>query len=146
MTARAPRSQGSGIEAGTSDWLVIDQDRIDAFSRVTATNSLTQGTGRGRDAVPDLLILSMISRMADRAVPVLSRCRESVSVGLDRVRFLAPVPAGSRLRGVFTMPGGEPRAGPRRVVRLGVLVEIETDGVPCPVLEADWLVLLIDAG
>ena len=64
----------------------------------------------------------------------------SMNYGFDRVRFVAPVRAGSRVRGVFSLAALEQQADHRFQMRLAVTIEIE--GEAKPALVADWLTVL----
>lgn len=107
---------------GTSDWVTVDQARIDAFAAVTEDWQFIHTDPAGAATDPfggtvahGVLTLSLLSRMAETALPWLALTRECVNHGFDRVRFLAPVRSGARMRGVFTLSGVEAGPmGPRR--------------------------------
>src|SRR5579872_4832234 len=90
----------------TSDWIEVTQDRIDGFAEATGDQQWIHiDPLRARRESPfrtpiahGFLTLSLISRMAFDSMPVAG-ARLVVNYGLDRVRFTAPVPAGSRIRG-----------------------------------------------
>ena len=133
---------------GTSDWIVLDQARIDAFADVTEDHQFIHcdpvraaDSPFGGTIAHGFLTLSMLSRMAAQALPMLGQVRESLNYGFDKVRFLSPVPSGARVRGVFTLHAVEDRPGNRQMLRLAASVEIE--GTDRPALIAEWLVMLI---
>lgn len=137
-----------GTVLGTSDWILLDQQRIDAFADVTEDHQFIHTDPVRAAASPfrgtiahGFLTLSMLSRMAVQALPMLSDCRESLNYGFDRVRFLSPVRSGARVRAVFVLNAVEDRPDNRRMLRFGVTVEIE--GESRPALSADWLTMLI---
>lgn len=142
-----------GTTLGTSPWFALPQDKIDAFAELTEDRQFIHTdparaaaeSGFGGTIAHGYLTLSMLSAMAAAAVAPLTQCRESVNYGFDKLRFLAPVPSGSRVRGTFVLDGIDTRPAPegeaRRLLRLGVTVEIE--GQPRPALVAEWLVLLV---
>ena len=132
---------------GTSDWIVLDQARIDAFADVTEDHQFIHcdpqraaGSPFGGTIAHGFLTLSMLSRMAAQALTILTEVRESLNYGFDKVRFLTPVPSGARVRAVFTLQGTEARPGNRQMLRFSVTVEIE--GTDRPAVAADWLVML----
>lgn len=132
-----------------SDWLTIDQARIDAFADITGDqNPLHVDPVWAAEHSPykttiahGFLTLSLLSHLAEG---LLERRPGMVSVnyGLDRMRLMGPVPVGSRVRGSFTIAAVEPRAN-GTVLR--VKVEIERDGAERPVLSADWLLFVRQA-
>ena len=65
----------------------------------------------------------------------------AVNYGLNRVRFIAPVPAGSRVRGTFTLANIEERGEGQILLHHNVLVEIE--GTDKTALTADWIGMLV---
>ena len=136
-----------GTEVGVSDWLTIDQPRIDAFAEATEDRQFIHvdpeaaaQTPFGGTVAHGFLSLSMLSRMGAEAMLIPDGVTMAVNYGLDRVRFLAPVPAGKRIRGRFVLDSIEERAPGRLLVRHSVTVEIE--GVDKPALTAQWLGLL----
>ena len=86
------------------------------------------------------LSLSMLSRMAAEVMLVPDTLTMAVNYGLDRVRFIAPVRAGSLVRGRFTLDSIEEKAPGQILVRHTVTVDIE--GEDKPALTAQWLGLL----
>jgi acyl dehydratase len=85
--------------------------------------------------------LSLLSRLAAEATLLPERLKMVVNYGLDRVRFLAPVKSGSRVRGRFVLDSVEEKAPGQWLMRHIVTVEIE--GGDKPALTAVWLTLLI---
>jgi acyl dehydratase len=86
------------------------------------------------------LTLSLLSRMGAEAILIPGGLKIVVNYGLDRVRFLGPVRAGSRVRGRFTLDSVEEKAPGQVLMRHTVTVEIE--GEDKPALTAIWLGLL----
>lgn len=137
-----------GTEIGTSDWITIDQARIDAFGDITedrqfihvdpaaAADSMFGGT-----IAHGFLTLSLMSRMAADVMLVPPELKMAVNYGFDRVRFLAPVPVGARIRGIFTLANIEEKAPGRLLAHHNVMVDI--DVTEKPALTADWIGLLI---
>ncbi|MGJ8545912.1 MAG: MaoC family dehydratase [Sulfitobacter sp.] len=135
-----------GQELGLSRWFTIDQPLIDRFADVTQDHQFIHvdparaaQTPFGGTVAHGMLTLSMISAMADDVLPQLEGQDTSINYGLERVRFPAPVRAGARLRGRFTLSDAKPRARSALMAHLDVTVEIE--GEARPALSAQWLVL-----
>ena len=136
-----------GSEVGVSSWLTIDQARIDAFAEATEDRqfihtdpSAAAQTPFGGTIAHGFLTLSLLSRMAADAMLIPDGVRMAVNYGLDRVRFLAPVRSGSRVRGRFTLDSIEEKAPGQLLMRHVVTVEIE--GEDKPALSAIWLGLI----
>ena len=136
-----------GTEIGVSGWLTIDQPRIDAFADATEDLQFIHVDPRAAAQTPfggtvahGFLSLSMLSRMAAEAMVIPDNVKMAVNYGLDRVRFIAPVRSGKRIRGRFTLDSIEEKAPGQLLLRHTVTVEIE--GVDKPALTAQWLGLL----
>jgi len=136
-----------GEEIGTSAWLTVGQERIAAFADATEDRQFIHVDPQAAAQTPfggtiahGFLTLSLVSRMAAEAMLVPVTTRMIVNYGLDRVRFLAPLRSGKRIRGRFSLEAIEDK-GPRQfLLRHGVTVDIE--GEDKPALSAQWLVLL----
>ena len=136
-----------GTEVGVSSWLTIDQPRIEAFADATEDRQFIHvdpeaaaRTPFGGTVAHGFLSLAMLSRMGAEAMLVPEALKMGVNYGLDRVRFLAPVRAGKRIRGRFTLDSVEDKAPGQVLMRHIVTVEIE--GEEKPALTAQWLALL----
>jgi len=136
-----------GQEVGASDWIEVAQDRIDAFADATEDRQFIHTdpdaaaqTPFGGTIAHGFLSLSLLSRMAADAMLVPETTRMAVNYGLDRVRFLAPVRAGKRVRGRFTLDAADEKAPGQLLLRHTVTVEIE--GEDKPALTAQWLGLI----
>jgi acyl dehydratase len=136
-----------GQEVGVSDWILIDQARIDAFADATEDRQFIHvdleaaaTTPFGGTIAHGFLTLSLLSRMAAEAMLVPDGIKMAVNYGLDRVRFLAPVRSGKRVRGRFTLESVEEKAPGQLLLRHTVTVEIE--GEDKPALSALWLGLM----
>jgi len=136
-----------GQDVGTSGWLTIGQDRIDRFAEATEDRQFIhvdpQAAARtpfGATIAHGFLTLSMLSRMAAEAMLVPDGARMAVNYGLDRVRFIAPVRSGKRVRGRFRLDSVEEKAPGQLLLRHTVTVEIE--GEDKPALTAEWLGLM----
>lgn len=136
-----------GNEVGISSWLVVDQDRIHAFAEATEDRQFIHvdpdaaaQTPFGGTVAHGFLTLSLLSRMAAEAMLVPDGVKMAVNYGLDRVRFLAPVRSGKRVRGRFNLDSVEEKAPGQWLMRHNVTVEIE--GEDKPALTAVWLGLI----
>ena len=136
-----------GDEVGVSSWLTVDQPRIDAFAEATEDRQFIHidpaaaaQTPFGGTIAHGFLSLSLLSRMAADAMLIPEGVKMAVNYGLDRVRFLAPVRSGSRVRGRFTLDSIEEKAPGQLLMRHVVTVEIE--GEDKPALSAIWLGLI----
>ncbi|MFN4040897.1 MAG: MaoC family dehydratase [Brevundimonas sp.] len=133
-----------GQEVGLSRWITVDQDRIDAFARITEDEQFIHVDPEAAKATPfggtiahGFLTLSLASAMSYDAVKPLEGVVMGVNYGFDKLRFLAPVPAGSRIRGRFKLLSAEDKGGGRWLLKHELTVEIE--GADKPALIAEWL-------
>ena len=137
-----------GQEVGTSDWIEAGQDRISLFADATEDRQFihidpiaaASHTPFGGTIAHGFLTLSLLSRMAADAMLVPDTAKMAVNYGLDRVRFLAPVKAGKRVRGHFTLDSADEKAPGQLLLKHSVTVEIE--GEDKPALTAQWLGLI----
>ena len=139
--------QRVGTEVGVSSWLTIDQPRIDAFADATEDRQFIHvdpeaaaQTPFGGTVAHGFLSLSLLSRMGAEAMLLPEGLRMAVNYGLDRVRFIAPVRSGKRIRGRFVLDSVEEKVPGQFLIRHTVTVEIE--GEDKPALTALWLGLL----
>jgi acyl dehydratase len=131
-----------GTEIGVSDWIEITQDRIDKFADATCDEQwihvdqelAKQELPGGKTIAHGLLSLSL-APMFIRSVMGLKGLKNTLNYGADRIRYLSPVPAGSRLRGRTTIAEAEdvPPDGLR--VNYHLVVEIEDGKRPACVAE-----------
>ena len=136
-----------GEEIGVSSWLTVDQQRIDAFAEATEDRQFIHTdpaaaaqTPFGGTIAHGFLSLSLLSRMGSEVFLAPEGVKMPLNYGLDRVRFLAPVKSGKRVRGRFTLDSVEEKAPGQLLFRYTVTVEIE--GEEKPALTAAWLGLL----
>ena len=136
-----------GEEVGISPWVEIAQERIDLFAKATedfqwihVDPKRAKESPFGGTIAHGFLSLSLLSRMAAEVILVPDSTRMIVNYGLDRVRFLAPVRSGKRVRGRFTLDCVEDKAAGQILLRHLVTVEIEDEDKPA--LSAVWLTLL----
>ena len=129
-----------GQELGVSEWVSVEQQRIDQFADATGDHQwihidpVRAAAGPFETTVAHgFLTLSLLPEMSASAFEVRDT-RMGVNYGLNRVRFPAPVPSGSRLRGRFKLLSYEPIEGGAQLV---VEVTMEREGSPKPVCVAE---------
>jgi acyl dehydratase len=133
-----------GREVAISDWLPVSQERIDAFAGATDDHQWihTDPERAVRESpfkqtiAHGFLTLSLLSELMKRAMSV-GGVRMGINYGLNRVRFVTPVPSGSRIRGRFTLENLEEINGGMQGT-WKVTVEREGGDKPCCV--AEWIV------
>jgi acyl dehydratase len=136
----------AGAELARSPWLTIDQARIDAFAEATEDRqsihvdpALAAGGPFGTTVAHGFLTLSLLVYLWNQVAP--SHDGVTVNYGLNRVRFPAPVPAGSRIRGRFNVDAVEPVDGGRQAT---VTATVEREGADKPVCVAELLLRFVD--
>lgn len=141
----------AGGEPFVSRWFVIDQARIDAFAEITEDRQFihvdperARATPFGGPIAHGFLTLSMLSAMGADALPEIRGRAMGVNYGFDRIRFLAPVPAGARVRGHFKLASATRRGEREWLMTYEASVEIE--GGAKPALAAQWLTMSAMAG
>jgi len=134
----------AGREVGVSDWLVVAQDRIDAFADATGDRQWIHvdaerartGTPFGATIAHGFLTLSLVSALVRDAVTV-DGVRMALNYGLNRVRFVSPVPSGSRIRARVALAKIDDMADSIQAIWN---VTIERDGGDKPAVVAEWIV------
>lgn len=132
-----------GQPLGRSDWITVDQARVNAFAEATEdrqwihTDPVRAQAGPfGGPIAHGFLTLSLIPYFFETGFAV-RETRMVVNYGLNKVRFTAPVPVGSRLRAAFRLLALEDVAGGAK--QLAVEVAVEREGVAKPVCIAEML-------
>ena len=133
-----------GTEVAVTDWLTITQERIDRFADATDDHQWIHVDAAraargpfGRTIAHGFLTLSLLPQWMERAVR-LQAARMTINYGVNRVRFPAPVPVGSRLRARLRLHACERLAADQLQVVWHVTVELE--GSPKPACVAELLV------
>ncbi len=132
-----------GQEVGVSPWVEITQERIDLFAKavddpqwIHVDPERAKNSPFGTTIAHGFLSLSLLSKLAESTFAYSDR-RMGVNYGLNRVRFTAPLPSGSRVRARFTLLKFE------RIEDNGVQVSwnvtLEREGSDKPVMVAEWL-------
>jgi acyl dehydratase len=133
-----------GQEIGVSEWILVDQARIDTFADVTEDPQFIHidparaaQTPFGGTIAHGFLTLSLVSRMAADAMLRPDGIKMGVNYGFEKVRFIAPVRSGKRVRGRFTLAAFDEKRPGQYQFTHNVTVEIE--GEDKPALVADWI-------
>jgi acyl dehydratase len=137
-----------GADLGTSDWLVVDQARIDGFADATGDRqwihvdpARAAGGPFGSTIAHGYLTLSLLAPLMFDLLRV-DRTALVINAGSDRIRFLTPVRAGARIRAAASIVAAE------RVptgVRVKTAVSVEIEGEPKPALVAETLTVFVPA-
>jgi acyl dehydratase len=135
-----------GIEIGVSDWIEITQDRINKFADATCDEQwihvdqelAKQELPGGKTIAHGLLSLSL-APMFIRSVMGLKGLKNTLNYGADRIRYLSPVPAGSRLRGRTTI--AEAVDSPPDGLRVNYHLVVEIEGGKRPACVAELIAL-----
>jgi len=135
-----------GTEVGLSEWIALEQERINTFADVTEDHQFihineeaAKMTPFGGTIAHGFLTLSMLSKFAEQAGIVLEGVKMGVNYGFEKVRFLSPVPSGSKVRGRFVLKDAVEKNPGQFLLTYTVSVEIE--GTDKPALVADWLAM-----
>jgi acyl dehydratase len=137
-----------GREVGVSPWHLVDQKRIDVYADVTEDHQFIhvdperakRETSFGTTVAHGFLTMSLLSVMSYEVMPAIEGTTMGINYGVDKLRFISPVRAGSRVRGRFTLAEVKFRRPKELLSRTSVSVEIE--GEEKLALVADWLSLI----
>lgn len=136
-------------ELGVSDWTPVDQHRIDAFAECTGDRQwIHVDVERARHESPfggtiahGYLTLSLVASLAMEAGVIPPDAKAGLNYGLDKVRFMAPVKAGARVRNRVVLLEAEAKGGGRVLIKTRNTLEIE--GEDKPALIAETLAMLM---
>jgi acyl dehydratase len=134
-----------GREIGVSDWLEVTQDRIRQFAEATEDRQwihidprrAEQESPFGATVAHGFLTLSLLSYLLERVLQFRGGVRSMVNYGMNRVRFPAPLLAGSKVRGRFVLSSLKPLPGCMEAV-WAASIEAEKSEKPCCI--AEWVV------
>jgi len=134
----------AGQEIGVSDWVEITQDRINKFADATGDHQwIHVDPARAAAELPSrstiahgFLTLSLLSTLIRESIQ-FTGLRMAINYGLNRVRFVSPVPSGSRIRALITLQSVDAVSGGFQVTWQ---VTIEREGSDKPACVADWIV------
>jgi acyl dehydratase len=136
-----------GQEVAVGEWFAVEQSRVDLFADATGDHQwIHLDAARARTESPygstiahGFLTLSLLSQLSRECVEIQGDFKMRINYGLNRVRFPAPVPAGSRIRARFTLHGVTEIDQGYQVVWA---VTVDVEGARKPALYAEWLVRL----
>ncbi len=139
-----------GTTLGSSSWITVDQKMIDGFAEVTNDHQFIhvdperakKETPFGGTIAHGYLTLSLLAGMGYEALPALANRAMGINYGLDKVRFLSPVRAGSRVRGVFKLADVTQRSDKELLFKYSVTVEIEGEERPALIAESLGMAVL----
>ncbi len=142
MGTAAELAERVGEELGVSDWVTVDQDRIDAFADATLDHQFIHvdperaaHTAWGTTVAHGFLTLSLLPHLTSGITPAPDGTVMAINYGSDKVRFIAPVKSGSRVRARVMLAGVQERAAGQWLVKSNVTVEIEEEDKPALVAE-----------
>jgi acyl dehydratase len=137
-----------GRELGVSEWVLVDQGRIDAFAECTEDRQWIHVDRERAAAGPmggtvahGFLLLSLLPHLT-RDTPLLAlKHKMRINYGLDRVRFISPVHAGARVRNKAVLTSIEKRGFRKVLIKVENTLEIE--GGEKPAMVAELLALIV---
>ena len=131
-----------GETIGTGDWLQIDQDRVDAFADATLDNQWIHQAGPEADAGPfggpiahGFLTLSLLWHLTGSTPDLVEGASMVINYGLDKLRFITPVPVGGRVRATVVLKDVTPIDGGAQITN-AVTIELEGSERPAAYVEA----------
>ncbi len=136
-----------GTELGLSDWITVDQTMIDQFADATHDHQFihvdperaTAETPFGGTIAHGFLSLALLSAMNYNCTPKIREQQLGINYGFDKIRFMAPVKSGARVRGRFILDTMRYRGSGMVMLSYTVTVEIENERKPA--LTAEWLTI-----
>ena len=139
-----------GTRHEPSEWLDITQDRIDTFADCTEDHQFihvdpeaASKTPFGGTVAHGFLTLSLLSKLIENTGILPENVVMGLNYGFDKVRFLAPVRAGKRIRCHSEVLDVERKDDNRFLIKQGISIEIE--GEDSPALVAEWLAMVVTA-
>lgn len=137
---------GTKFEPG--EWIEIDQSRINTFADCTEDHQFihvdeeaAKATPFGQTIAHGFLTLSLLSKMCEGNGVVPENVVMGLNYGFDKVRFLAPVKSGKRVRANCEIADITAKDGGRFLIKQAISVEIE--GEDTPALVAEWLTMVV---
>ncbi|UWU13448.1 MaoC family dehydratase [Rhizobium sullae] len=137
-----------GTKTGLSDWILVDQPMIDAFAHATNDHQFIHTdpvraaaeSAFGGTIAHGFLTLSLLSAMNYNALPKVREQTMGINYGFDKVRFMAPVKSGTRIRGHFVLADARFRGASMLMTTYEVSIEIENERKPA--LTANWITII----
>ncbi len=140
--------KAAGTQLEPSGWVVLDQARINSFADCTEDHQFIHideekaaQTPFGGTIAHGFLTLSMMAKFTEDSMIVPEGMVMGMNYGCDKLRFLAPVRAGKRVRMHSEVLNVDRKDDNRFLVKIGVSMEIE--GEETPALVAEWLHMLV---
>jgi len=137
-----------GLKLEPGPWIIIDQDRINAFADCTEDHQFIHideeraaQTPFGGTIAHGFLTLSMMVKMCEGIGIMPEKVVMGINYGFDKVRFLTPVRAGKRVRAHVEIVDVQAKDNNRFLIKQAVSVEIE--GEENPALVAEWLSMVV---
>ncbi len=130
----------TGREVGVSEWMAVTQERIDEFAAVSGDRQwihvdverCRRESPFGKTIAHGFLTVSLLSELSRQAVEVRGDFKMRINYGFNRLRFVAPVVSGARIRARFTVQGVKEN-------EVTWLVTVDLEGSEKPALVAEWL-------
>ncbi|MGV2122897.1 MaoC family dehydratase [Agrobacterium vitis] len=137
-----------GEELGISKWITVDQTMIDAFATATDDHQFIHTdperakaeTPYGGTIAHGFLTISLLSAMNYDCLPVIREQTMGINYGFEKIRLMAPVRSGKRVRGRFVLAGARFRGAGMLMTTYDVSVEIEEERKPA--LTAIWQTII----
>ena len=148
ILSRDNMKESIGADLGTAEWLVIDQQRINAFADCTLDQQFIHvdsvkaaKTPFGGTIAHGFLSLSLLSHFAESVGCGFENMVMGLNYGFDKVRFLSPVKVNSRVRAKALLLDVSEKKPGQFLIKQQITIEIE--GEPTPALIAEWLTMAI---
>ncbi len=131
-----------GQEVAVTDWLMVDQNKIDQFAEITLDRQFihidpvrAKDTPFGGTIAHGLLTLSLVAYFVEQSQFNIDGFLVRVNYGFDKVRFLSPVPSGSQVRSRIKLLAAEEKRPGQLMLRIEVIVEVEGSSKPAMIAE-----------
>ena len=148
IVSKAEMTSAVGTKYEPSEWIDITQERINTFADCTEDHQFIHvdeeaaaKTPFGSTIAHGLLTLSLLPKLIEGQGVVPENLVMGLNYGFDKVRFLAPVRVGKRVRGHIEILSVDQKDDNRFLVKQGISVEIE--GEDTPALVAEWLNMMV---
>ena len=148
VVSKAEIANSVGTRYEPSEWIDITQDRINTFADCTEDHQFIHvdeeaaaKTPFGSTIAHGLLTLSLLPKLIEGQGVVPENLVMGLNYGFDKIRFLAPVRVGKRVRGHIEILSVDQKDDNRFLIKQGISVEIE--GEDTPALVAEWLNMMV---
>lgn len=148
MTSLADYAARIGEEIGVSNWIEVDQSRIDSFAETTLDDQYIHVDPERAASGPfggtiahGFLTLSLLPHFMSSVAVGMEGAVMGLNYGFDRIRFLAPVKVDSRVRARVKLADFQEKAPGQYLIKQEITVEIENE--PKPALVAEWLTMVM---